>query len=167
MIPHITFVSREHLPPTSAASLQRQRMRILILGGTDYVGRVIAMEAISRDHMRTRNRALRAAPEGLIAVIETASPRTGADTQASTDMRKRVRGAGEALFNDDMPLYDVDRPSASASACQFNKRSREIGAYRAAAAGDNASIQALIVRPGVILSPSRTSAWPSLAKDGA
>ena len=45
-------------------------MRILLLGGTGYVGRVIATEAIARGHeVTTFNRGLRPAPEGAVAVI--------------------------------------------------------------------------------------------------
>ena len=45
-------------------------MRILVLGGTGYVGRVTAMEAIGRGHdVTTLNRGSRTAPEGSVAVI--------------------------------------------------------------------------------------------------
>lgn len=172
-------------------------MRVLILGGTGFVGRTIALEALARGHhVTTFNRGSKAALEGTVpitgdrlapngsgyanlaglsfdAVIDTWSGDPSAVSSAVTALRGRVAhrytyissisvhdppspSPSNTLFNEDTPLYDVDKPGAeTASPYAFVKRGGEIAAVEgtAAAAADGNNVTVLIVRPGVILGP--------------
>jgi 2'-hydroxyisoflavone reductase len=63
---------KKYSPPSQQEQLQpiRNKMRLLILGGTSFVGRAAAMEAVARGHdVTTFNRGTRSTPEGAKSII--------------------------------------------------------------------------------------------------
>ncbi|KAI0132793.1 reductase [Xylariales sp. AK1849] len=140
-------------------------MHFLILGGTGFVGRVAAIEAIARGHEgATTIVGDRLAPDGLSALndltfdaaIDTWSKEPEVVVRAVEALRGYVKHYSyissisvydhenidfSKLYTEDTRLYDVTARDSKNSEYQYNKRSGEIAA-------EKADVPVLLARPG-------------------
>jgi nucleoside-diphosphate-sugar epimerase len=158
-------------------SLQN-KMRVLILGGTNFVGRTAAIEAVRRGHdVTTFNRGTKPTPEGAKAIIgDRLSPDgyksldgltfdTVLDTWSLDPVA--VRTAVDALrgrichyiYISSISVYDESRalPPLSEESPVINPEKSDSG-YAADKRGgelaaESAGVPLLIARPGLILGP--------------
>lgn len=156
----------------------RSKMRVLVLGGTKFVGRAVAMEAISRGHdVTTFNRGTMSTPKGAKAISGDRLADDGykgldglifdmvVDTWSSDAVA--VRAAIEALkgrvshyiYISSVSVYDENTavPPVSEESPAIDPEKSEvqycIDKRNGELAVENAGVPFLIARPGLILGP--------------
>lgn len=171
--------------PQGQPQLAPKKMRLLILGGTSFVGRAAAMEAIARGHeVTTFNRGTKPAPKGARAIIgdrlapdgykglegltfDSVLDTWSADAEVVSTAIAALKGRmSHFIYISTVSVYDMSSaaviPLSEGSALVDLEKPEASNKYSidklgGERAAEKAGVPVLLPRPGIILGPYESS----------